>query len=193
VAATGIEARAVRRFAPDGVRVVEAGIALARGRDFDDLAISCGLAGGLRRDLPTGTVLIPRRVRRPDNTEFECDAHTVASLTNAARALGHHPISDPLATTAAMVHGVERGVLASQGYAGVDMETGLLRAPRVACVRVILDTPQYEISPAWMRLYSVILNPRAWLELPFLMREGPRCSTIAAKIAAKVAANVLLS
>jgi hypothetical protein len=72
------------------------------------------------------------------------------------------------------------------------METGLLRAPRIACVRVVLDTPQREISTAWARLYSVILTPRAWLDVPFLMREGGRCSNIAGQVAGKSAGALLL-
>ena len=77
----------MRRYAPGGVRVVECGIALAKETAFDDLTISCGLAGGLRDDLPTGTVLIPQRVRRPDGSEVECDLPAMAALTDAARRL----------------------------------------------------------------------------------------------------------
>jgi hypothetical protein len=146
----------------------------------------------LRDDLPTGTVLIPRRVRRPDGTEFDCDVRAVEALIGAARDLGHAVVSDPLVTSAAIVHGAERKTLAAQGYAGVDMETGLLRAPRIACVRVVLDTTQREISPAWENLYSALLNPRAWLDLPFLIRQGGRCSRIAGQVAGKSAGALLL-
>lgn len=194
VAATPTEARAVREFASrldaaDRVRVMEAGIALAKQSDVGDIAISCGLAGGLRDDVPTGAVLIPSRVRRPDGTELECDAALVERLRAVAQELGHSVIPDPLVTSATFVHGAERALWAAQGYAGVDMETGLLRAPHVACVRVVLDTPKREISPAWMRPATAILHPGAWRDLPFLMREGPRCSRIAARIAAYGAAN----
>lgn len=177
----------MRRYAPGGVRVVECGIALAKETAFDDLTISCGLAGGLRDDLPTGTVLIPQRVRRPDGSEVECDPPAMAALTDAARRLGHSIVTDLLVTSETMLHGALRKTWAAQGYAGVDMETGLLRAPRIACVRVILDTPQREISPAWLHPARAMLQPRAWLDLPFLMREGPRCSAIAAHIAADAA------
>lgn len=168
--------------------MIEAGIALAKQTDVGDVVISCGLAGGLRDDLPTGTVLIPSRVRRPDGTEFECDEVLVQRLQATAHSLGHAAISDPLVTSATFVHGAERSRWAAQGYAGVDMETGQLHAPRVACVRVVLDTPKREISPAWLRPATAMLNARAWLDLPFLIREGPRCSRIAACIAAYAAA-----
>ena len=188
VAATHTEARAAKAFvsredAADGVRVLEAGIALAKQSDVGDVVISCGLAGGLRDDVPTGTVLIPSRVRRPDGTAFECDEVLVQRLQTIAQSLGYPVVADPLLTSDTFVHGAERSRWAAQGYAGVDMETGLLRAGRIACVRVVLDTPKREISPAWLRPATAMLNPRAWLDLPFLIREGPRCSRIAARIA----------
>lgn len=194
VAATATEARAVREFvavqhAADSVRVIEAGIALVKKSDIGDIAISCGLAGGLRDDVPTASVLIPARVRRPDGTELECDAQLVQRLRTIAEEFGHAVIPDPLVTSATFVYGAERAHWAAQGYVGVDMETGLLRAPRVACVRVVLDTPKREISPAWMRPATAMLHPGAWRDLPFLMREGPRCSRIAARIAAYGAAR----
>lgn len=186
-AATSTEARAVRRAAPDGVRVVKCGIALAKHAHFDGLVISCGLAGGLRGDLQTGTVLIPRFVRRPDGSDLQCDAAAVQALSQAAQALGYRFVRDPIVTSETLVYGSSRQVWAQRGYAGVDMETGLLTAPRIACVRVVLDTPQREISPAWLHPARAMLQPRAWLDLPFLMREGPRCSKIAARIAAAAA------
>jgi hypothetical protein len=187
VAATSVEAREVRRFATPGVRIVECGIALAKDTSFDGLVISCGLAGGLRTGLPTGTVLVPRTVRRPDGSELECDPAAVDALTYAAVRLRCTVVQDPLLTSDTFVHGAERAVWAARGYAGVDMETGLLTAPRIACVRVILDTPEREISPAWLQPARAMLQPRAWFDLPFLMREGPRCSKIAARIASDAA------
>lgn len=191
VAATNVEARAARRLAPAGVHVVECGIALEKHAQFDGLVISCGLAGGLRAGLRTGTVLVPARVRRPDGSELQCDAAAVEALTRAAVRLGFTVVQDPLVTNSALVYGAERAQWAEQGYAGVDMETGLLQAPRVACVRVVLDTPEREISPAWVQPARAMLQPRAWLDLPFLMREGPRCSRIAARVATQAA--VILS
>lgn len=154
------------------------------------MAISCGLAGGLRAGLATGTVLVPTRVCRPDGSELECDSQAVEALVHAAVSLGATAVTDALYTSTTLVHGAQRKPLADRGYAGVDMETGLIDAPRVACVRVVLDTPQREISPAWLHPARALLSPRAWSDLPFLMREGPRCSTIAARIAARAAATL---
>lgn len=180
----------MRRAVSGSVQVVECGIALAKRTHFDGLVISCGLAGGLRDDVETGTVLIPRLVRRPDGSDLECDTAAVEALTHAARALGHRIVHDPLVTSETLVYGSHRQVWALRGYAGVDMETGLLQAPRIACVRAVLDTPRREISPAWLQPAHAMLQPRAWLDLPFLVREGPRCATIAARIAAAAALDL---
>ncbi len=182
-----MEARAVRRAGVRNVRVIEAGIALSKYATFDDLAISCGLAGGLRTGVPTGTVLLPRCIRRPDGSELQTDAHALETLTRAAESFGYAVLHDPMVTSASIVQGPERATWAAQGYAAVDMETGLIQAPRVACVRVVLDTPEREISPLWIEPRRAMLRPAAWRDLPFLMREGPRCSQIAARIAARAA------
>lgn len=183
LAATSVEARAVRKYAKNTVRVVEAGIALSKQHRFDGIVISCGLAGGLRADLPTGTVLIPHQVYRADGTSIECDPEIVQQLTKAARDLGFDPVHDPIVTSQTLVHGEARKELASHGYAGVDMESGLIEAQKIGCVRVILDTQQREISPAWLHPWSVIVHPSALRDLPFLLREAPRCADIAARIA----------
>ena len=192
VTATGLEYRAARKAIPQSVAVVRSGIALGREHgNYGEIAISCGIAGGLRRDLPTGTVLIPRSVRRPDGTILDCDAELVRRLTDAALVLGERSVDAPLLTSSAFVVGQERATWAAQGYAGVDMETGLIKARRVACVRVILDTPMREVSPAWGSPASVVIHPRAWLDLPFLAREGPRCAALAAAIIANAVQQIL--
>jgi len=184
VTATGLEARAARRELP-GVRVVEAGIGLARtGRDgFGDVVVSCGLAGGLRPDLPTGSVLIPDEVASPDGTVMTCAPSLVAALRAGARRLGVDPVEAPLLTGATLVRGgVLRARLAERGYAGVDMESGLIRAPNVAAVRVVLDTPQREFSEFWLRPATALLHLTAWRELPWLALQAPRCARLAARV-----------
>ncbi|HKF77579.1 MAG TPA: hypothetical protein VKF59_15675, partial [Candidatus Dormibacteraeota bacterium] len=65
-----------------------------------------------------------------------------------------------------------------------DMETGLVEGVPVATVRVVLDTPDRELSPAWARPWTALWQPRAWTELPWLAREGPRCARLAAAVLA---------
>ena len=136
VAATSLERKALRRALPDA-RIVLAGVGLANLReDLGDTVLSCGLAGGLRKDLPTGTLLLPRKVRRPGGGTLQCDEALVEALALGARTLGVEPVFDPLLTAESIVNGAARAYWARQGYAGVDMETGRLTAPRVAAVRV---------------------------------------------------------
>lgn len=191
VAATRFEARAVRRASRgvDGgrVQIVEGGIGLSRlqGRELGGVVVSCGLAGGLRADLPTGTVLVPHQVLRPSGEMLACDPELVAALESAARRLGVEPEPGPLVTTASLLTGDARRTWAERGYAGVDMETGLITAPRVAAVRVVLDTPAHDLSEVWLRVGAAVLHPSAWPELPWLWREAPRCMRLAAGVLAE--------
>ncbi len=184
-AATPLEANALRRGLP-GARVVQTGIALAgSGVRLGSVVISCGLAGGLRADLPTGTILVPREVRRPGGELLQCDAELVELLAEGARRLGAEPIFDPLITTDAIVAGADRTNLAAQGYAGVDMETGRLQAGRIAAVRVVLDTPQRELHADWLRPLRAMLLPWNWPEAAWLAREAPRAARLAARVVAE--------
>ena len=184
VTATAAEARAARRVLAADVNVVEGGIALRRRSRFDTAAISCGLAGGLQRGVTTGTILIPDAVRTPDGRETLCDAYLTRALRDAARELGYESLDAPMLTSEDLIHGTARETWAAQGFAGVDMETALIEAPRVACVRVVLDTPEREISPRWLYPATAMLYPQAWRDLPFLIREGPRCAARAADVIA---------
>ena len=184
VTATSLEARAARRALP-GDEVYEAGIALAKGPDgWGDVVVSCGLAGALREDLPSGTVLVPLEVERPDGTRLRCDAEMVRAYVAAARSLGLEPVCDPLLTASTVLRGDDRARWARRGFAGVDMETGLLRAPRVAAVRVVLDTPQRELKADWLHPARAMLDPRNWPEAAWLAREAPRCARRAAEVVA---------
>lgn len=185
IAATALEANAVRRVCP-GVLVIESGVALANANpaDLGSAVVSCGLAGGLREDLPTGTLLIPRAVRRPNGETLQCDPELVEALLRSARDLHLEPITDPLFTSERIVNGAERAQWAARGYAGVDMETGLIRALRIAAVRVILDTPQRELSCDWINPGRALLDPRNWSQAFWLARAAPSAARLAARIVA---------
>lgn len=186
VAATRLEARAIRR-AVAGARVVEAGVALGRLRApvAGDAVVTCGLAGALRPALPTGSVIVPDRVLRPGGEWLGCDPVLVEVLVAAARRLGMEPERGPLATSPELVRGSAREQWARRGCVAVDMETGLLTTPRVAAVRVILDTPDREISEAWRHPALALLRPAAWGEAVWLRREAPRCAALAAAVLAE--------
>jgi len=184
IAATPLECRALRRAMP-GARIELLGIALKqRPRELGDVVVSCGLAGGLRADLPTGTLLIPREVRRPDGTALQCDPELVEILALSARQAGIEPVFDPLLTSSEIVRGEARARWAAHGYAGADMETGRVIAPRIAALRVILDTPLREISADWLSPARAMLKPWNWPEALWLAREAPRAAALAARVAA---------
>jgi len=184
VAATSVERKPLRRVLPQA-RIVLAGVALANLReDLGDTVLSCGLAGGLRPNLPTGTLLLPREVRRPGGSTLRCDEALVAALAQGARTLGVEPVFDPLLTAESIVNGDKRAYWAQRGYAGVDMETGRLTASRVAAVRVILDTPENEISADWAVPWRALLKPSNWPQARWLAREAPRAAALAAAVVA---------
>ena len=188
VAATALEARAVRRAVP-GVRLVRSGMALSRldpaARHPTGPVITCGVAGGLVPGLATGAVLVPSRVMRPDGEFVACDPALVEALAAAARRLGHEPVLAPMATAHELVVGAERAAWAARGCAGVDMETGLLHAERLASVRVVLDTPERELHDAWRRPVTVLWRPVALAQLPWLLAETSRCARRAAAVLAE--------
>lgn len=184
VAATALEYKALRKAMP-GARVVQTGVALTKLRDrLGETVVSAGLAGGLRADLPIGTVLIPRSVRRPGGEMMACDPELVEMFARAARVLGIEPVFDPLLTADQIVNGAARAEWAERGFAGVDMETGRLSAARIAAVRVILDTPAHELSGDWSSPLRAMLQPKNWREVPWLAREAPRAAELAARVVA---------
>jgi hypothetical protein len=188
VVAMGVEARPLRRRAA-GLRLVRAGIGLAtldRALLTTDVVFSVGLAGGLAPDLASGTVVIPAQVAREDGTLITCDATWCTALVTASRRLGYPTVTLPLLSADGLVTGAGRALWAGRGFAAVDMETALLAGmvPRVAAVRVVMDTPAREISPAWERPARAVLDPRNWREGAWIARAAPRYSTRAARVVA---------
>jgi hypothetical protein len=184
IAATRLEFKALQREMPRA-HIVEAGIGLSKvAGDLGDIVVSCGVAGGLRDDLPTGTLLIPKEIRRPDGGTLRCDDELVEAFADSARRLGVVPVFAALVTSERIVNGAQRGSWAAKGFAGVDMESGLLRARRVAAVRVVLDTPRREISADWASPLRAILKPWNWPEAYWLVREAPRAAALSARVVA---------
>jgi hypothetical protein len=83
-----------------------------------------------------------------------------------------------------MVQGAGRRVWADRGCVAVDMETGLLDVPRIAAVRVVLDTPDRELSPVWAHPLAAVVRPDVWPEGLWLWRIAPRLARRAAAILA---------
>jgi len=187
--ATRVEERAVRReLKTQQARIVRTGI--GRGGTFDDDVISCGLAGGLRGDLPSGTVVIASQIARPTGEQVVCDARFVTALAASARALNVAPLVAPLVTSFALVRESRRQIWADRGFAAVDMESGLIVAPRVAAVRVLLDTPQRELADGWQAPWSMLVRPRMWSDLPWLASRAPRFAALAARIVAAALTSI---
>ncbi len=183
--ATHLETWAARRCLPRGVPVRRVGIGLRGWRspaaaDF----ISCGLAGGLAEASAPGAIVIPEWVELSSGERLRCDAPLVEALVAAARALGHEPLTGPLVTTSSVVGGPARGEWASKGFVAADMETGLLLGwhPRGAAVRVILDSPWRDLSPAWERPLRALRDRSAWSQAAWLCRAAPACALRAAAV-----------
>ncbi len=194
IAPMRLEANALRRECPH-LRIVESGIALANvdPATLGDTVISYGLAGGLLTSLPTGSVLIPREVERPNGERVACDPPLQRALAQSARQLGVAPIEGPMITSTEIVHGDARRRLGARGLAGVDMESGLLTAPRIAVIRVILDTPQRELSDSWVHPAKALMNPFLWPEAVWLARNATPCARLAARILSGAFASPLSS
>jgi hypothetical protein len=186
--ATGLETWAARRRLPPNVAVARTGVALRawssrRAQPF----VSCGLAGGLDTALAPGTIVIPAWVGLPTGERLHCHAPLVATLTTAARRLGYAPVTAPLLTTPRLVTGTARQAWHARGFAAADMETGLLLSwrPDGAAVRVILDTPARDLSPAWARPAWALCDPRRWPEAARLGLTAPVYALRAAAVVAE--------
>jgi hypothetical protein len=193
VAAMENEARPVRHLVPQ-LRLVKGGIGLAHLAEppTSPVAFSVGLAGGFDPGLAPGTVVIPREVAREDGVLIACDAAWSAALEGASLRLGFPTVTRPLLSAAALVTRDGRATWFARGFAAVDMETALLAGmvPRVAAVRVILDNPAHEISPAWVNPRRAAADPRNWREAAWLARRVPRYTKRAARVLAEVLEDI---
>jgi hypothetical protein len=162
------------------------GVRLARwqGACQDSRVVVCGLAGALTSDLAPGTVLIPHRVSLADGKEMACDPTLVDAFITAARTL-HVPLDTrPLLTSQSLIVGNDRLSWEQRGFIAADMETGLLRGQnlRVATIRVVLDTPAYDLSLNWLHPLGALAQPRLWGQMFWLSWVAPRNALLAAQV-----------
>jgi hypothetical protein len=197
LAAMGMEWRAIRRaLSPTAspAQVVRCGIALRRWTPPPPprpAFITCGLAGGLRSDLPPGTVVVASSVAMEDGEPVRCDPGWVAALVAGARARGHEPVVGPMLTARRPVVGIAREAWAGKGFVAAEMETALLAptgAP-LASLRVIIDAPAAEVSERWVTPGRAALDPRRWREAMWLAARAPRYARRAARCLAAGLAN----
>jgi hypothetical protein len=190
LASTLLEYWAVRHVLPHA-RASWAGVRLSRLKDshwqdrsWDSVVVVCGLAGALAPGLPPGTVLIPERVGLADGSIIHCDPALVQALVAAARMLHFRLHTGPLLTAPSLIVADDRHYWSQQGFVAVDMETGLLagRNLRIATIRVVLDSPEYGISPNWLTPAKALLQPSLWRELFWLARVAPRYALRAAHV-----------
>lgn len=185
LAPTILEYWAVRCTLPRA-HVSRAGVRLARWKRVHpgSIVIVCGLAGALTPGLLPGTVLIPERVGLTDGRSMSCDPVLVQALVAAARSLHLRPDTGPLLTAPSMIVEDGRHYWFRRGFVAADMETGLLLGSdlRVATVRVVLDSPEYGISPDWLRPGRAVWQPSLWSELFWLGCVAPRYALRAAHV-----------
>jgi len=186
-AAMGIEAWAARRRVPRvAVQRVGIGARTWTGAFTTPTVLSIGLAGGLRDDLKPGTVIVPGAVALEDGEPIACDPAWVAALSESAWRLGHQVVEQPLVTATHLVTGAERHAWAERGFAAVDMESAHLagHGAGLAVVRVILDTPERELSAKWERPWRAMLDPRLARQALWLLPHSRRFALRAAEVLA---------
>jgi hypothetical protein len=177
---------AAMRLAIRRTGVTWAGVRLNRwqGAPAGGIVVLCGLAGALTSALRPGDVLVPEWVGLPDGRSQHADAALAGALLLAAHRMGFRTHTGPLLTAPSLVVDRARHTWAQEGFVAVDMETGLLagKGLRIAAVRVVLDSPARELSPAWARPWSAVTQPRAWRDLLWLSHAAPRYALRAAHV-----------
>lgn len=185
LAPTLLEYCAARRTLP-AAQVSRTGVRLARwqGASPGSIVIVCGLAGALAPDLPPGTILVPERVGLADGRILHCDPLLVQALIAGTHALRLQADTRPMLTARSLIVGDDRNSWFRRGFVAADMETGLLigQKLRVATIRVVLDTPEYGISPDWLRPTRALFRPPLWRELFWLGHAAPRYALLAARV-----------
>jgi nucleoside phosphorylase len=126
-------------------------------------------------DQAPGTVVIATSVSDETGAAHACDPALAIRLEQAARSLGMQVITGSLLSTPAMVTGPARALWAGRGHVAVDMESAAaaVTAAAFGVVRVILDSPQRELSPAWAAPRRAVLHPANWTDALWLAIHAP--------------------
>ena len=148
-----VEARAIRRGAPwsqiekigMGPRRARAAARLTYDADRPS-ALIAGVCGALSPDLEPGDVVLASELRTPDRT-LPCPDPAI--LAGVLRRGGMRVHIGPIVSSTGLVFGARRRELAQSGPLAVDTESAWLvgdaRGAPLTTLRVVLDTPRYEI------------------------------------------------
>lgn len=154
-----VEERALSTRRPSALRVertghgrehsVAAAARLASGSEAG--LVIAGVAGGLSRDLPPGTLVVASEVRSDDRAPIPCASAPL--LAGALNRSGFPAVVGAIHSSPRLVTGRARTTLAATGVVAVDMESRWLAdaaAGRpLAVVRAIVDAPGRPLlSPA---------------------------------------------
>jgi hypothetical protein len=146
--------------------------------------VVCGLAGSLVAALKPGTVVIPSAVADALGNVVECDPSLSSRLVRAARELGFEPSTLPLITLPLMATGSVREQWQSHGFGAADMESAHFAGAgtRLAVVRVIIDSPEQELSDEWIRPLTIVFRRSRWGEALRLALTAPQYALRAAQV-----------
>jgi 4-hydroxy-3-methylbut-2-enyl diphosphate reductase len=151
----GIEARAVRRYAP-WAEVVRVGAGRRAGRSLGEAGLRfsspgratavAGLAGGLQQGLRAGHVVVANEVRSKNGTIPVPGARLALAVL---RRRGISASLGPVWSSDHLVRSAERRQLAVDGLVAADLESSALALQRgtspLCVLRVILDRPERDI------------------------------------------------
>jgi len=133
-------------------------------------ALLAGVCGGLDPRLEPGDIVLASELRTGERT-IACPDPTV--LAGVLRRGGLRVHIGPIASSTGLVFGSRRRELARSGALAVDMESAWLAGDCTApltTLRVVLDTPRYEIhrparaAIAWRRAFRALREASALLE-----------------------------